>query len=461
MNQKIVGRFAPSPTGTLHLGGARTALFAWLYAKSQGGQCLLRLEDTDKERSKQKYTDSIIESFDWLGISFDEEPFYQSKNKNRHLESAMQLLEDDKAYYCDCSADRLRELREEQQKNGIKPKYDGKCRELNLKQASSTVIRFKNPKKGKVSFKDIVRGEIEVSNEELDDLILVRSDETPTYNLCVVVDDLDMNITHVIRGDDHINNTFRQINIFEALRKEIPIYGHVPMILGVDGKRMSKRQGAVNISEYKEMGILSEALLNYLSRLGWSLGDQEIFQFEELIQKFKDGKMNNSPASFSLDKLLWFNKEFLSQMDEKELVGRISSFCNYFTEDDYSLKVLELIKNRCSLLSDFEEESTYFFKDLEEIDSKDANKTFTPEAMDVLKILLKEFSVLEEWTAEKIHCTIEKVMESANLGMGQLGRPLRLAVTGRMNSPSVDKTCAVLGRNKVIKRLEEALNKFL
>ena len=306
-----------------------------------------------------------------------------------------------------------------------------------------------------------MRGEIEVSNEELDDLVLVRSDETPTYNLCVVVDDLDMNITHVIRGDDHINNTFRQINIFEALRKEIPIYGHVPMILGVDGKRMSKRHGAVNISEYKEMGILSEALLNYLTRLGWSLGDQEIFQVEELIQKFKDGKMNNSPASFALDKLLWFNKEHLSRMDEKELVGRISSFCNYFTEDDYSLKVLELIKNRCSLLSDFEEESKYFFKDVEEIDFKDANKTFTPEAMDVLKILLKEFSVLEEWTAEKIHRTIEKVMESANLGMGQLGMPLRLAVTGRMNSPSVDKTCAVLGRNKVIKRLEEALNKFL
>ena len=461
MNQKVMGRFAPSPTGTLHIGGARTALFAWLYSKSLGGKCLLRLEDTDKERSKQKYTNSIIESFNWLGIDFDEEPVYQSKNKNRHLEKATQLVEDGQAYFCDCSTERLQKLREEQQKKGFKPKYDEKCRELNLKQATNTVVRFKNPERGKVGFNDIIRGEIEVSNEELDDLILVRSDGTPTYNLCVVVDDIDMNITHVIRGDDHVNNTFRQVNIFEALGEEIPIYGHVPMILGGDGKRMSKRHGAASISEYKEMGVLPQALLNYLSRLGWSLGDQEIFQFEELIEKFKDGRMNNAPASFSLEKLLWFNKEYLSKMDEKELIGRLSSFCGYFQKDDYSSKVLDLIKDRCNLLSDFEQETKYFFEDLEEIDSKDANKTFTPEAMDVLKILLREFSALEDWTSESINHTIETVMESANLGMGQVGKPLRLAVTGRMNSPPVDKTCAVLGRDKVIERMEEALNKLL
>ena len=460
VNKKVVSRFAPSPTGELHIGGARTALFAWLYSKSYKGQCLLRLEDTDKERSEQKYIDSIVGSFEWLGIVFDGKPFYQSKNKNRHLKKARELLANDKAYYCECSSERLNQLREEQQKRGIKPKYDEKCRELNLNETSNSVIRFKNPKDGYVRYKDIVRGEIEVSNGELDDLILVRSDGTPTYNLCVVIDDLDMNITHVIRGDDHINNTFRQINIFEALGEKIPKYGHLPMILGEDNKRMSKRHGAISFSEYREKGIIPEAMLNYLSRLGWSLGDQEIFDFEELVEKFKEGKINSSPASFSMDKLLWFNKQYLSGFKKKDLINKLTEFSSHFKEDDYSLRVLDLIKERCHLLSDYEEEAKYFFEDLGEINSRDENKIFNAEAISVLNALLQEFSELDKWTSESIHNIVEKVMASFNLGMGQVAKPLRLAVTGRTQSPSIDKTCEVLGKDKVLNRLKEVLDRF-
>ena len=287
MNDSLVRtRFAPSPTGLLHIGGARTALFAWLYAKTNSGSCLLRIEDTDKERSKQEFTDEIINSFNWMGVNFDEEVVYQSKNHDRHLAVAKELLKSGKAYVCDCSKERLDQLRKEQQEQGLNPKYDGKCRDLSISESENTVIRFKNPEDGSVVFKDLIKGEIEFRNEEMDDFIIVRSDDAPTYNLCVVVDDLDMKISHVIRGDDHINNTPKQINVFKALEVEPPTYGHVPMILGEDGKRMSKRHGAVGVSEYRDMGILPQAFVNYLARLGWSLGDQEIFTSEELVNNF-------------------------------------------------------------------------------------------------------------------------------------------------------------------------------
>ena len=281
-------RFAPSPTGLLHIGGARTALFAWLYAKSNSGSCLLRIEDTDKERSKQEYTDEIIKSFNWMGVNFDEDVVYQSKNHDRHLEVAKELLKNGKAYVCNCSKERLDQLRKEQEERGENAKYDGKCRNLSISESENTVIRFKNPEEGSVVFKDLIKGQIEFSNEEMDDFIIVRSDGAPTYNLCVVVDDLDMKISHVIRGDDHLNNTPKQINVFDALGIKSPIYGHVPMILGEDGKRMSKRHGAVGVSEYRDMGILPTAFMNYLARLGWSFGDQEIFTSDELLEKFSN-----------------------------------------------------------------------------------------------------------------------------------------------------------------------------
>ena len=457
---KIVGRFAPSPTGLLHLGGARTALFTWLYSKSLGGDCLLRLEDTDAERSEQKYTDSIINSFKWMGIEFDQEPVYQSRNKDNHLDKAQELVNKGKAYYCDCSPERLKKIREEQQKKREKPKYDGKCRELGLEKGPNTVIRFKNPESGSVTFKDLVRGQMEVANKELDDLILVRSDGSPTYNLCVVVDDLDMNISHVVRGDDHINNTFRQINIFKALEESVPIYGHVPMILGEDGKRMSKRHGAVNVLDYKDLGVLPEAFLNYIVRLGWSYGDQEMFELKELVQIFKDGKLNNSPASFSYEKLLWFNREYFLKMENKTLLELLVPTSKQFKQDDYSAKVINLIKERCSLLSEFENEGSYFYDDSVVVDSKDASKVFTEQAVTILKFLVEGFKELTNWQVEDIKSLFNEVMEKNEVGMASVGKPLRLAITGRMNSASVDETSLVLGQEKVIKRVEDVIKSY-
>ena len=457
---KIVGRFAPSPTGLLHLGGARTALFTWLYSKSLGGDCLLRLEDTDAERSEQKYTDSIINSFKWMGIEFDQEPVYQSRNKDNHLDKAQELVNKGKAYYCDCSPERLKKIREEQQKKREKPKYDGKCRELGLEKGPNTVIRFKNPESGSVTFKDLVRGQMEVANKELDDLILVRSDGSPTYNLCVVVDDLDMNVSHVVRGDDHINNTFRQINIFKALEESVPIYGHVPMILGEDGKRMSKRHGAVNVLDYKDLGVLPEAFLNYIVRLGWSYGDQEMFELKELIQIFKDGKLNNSPASFSYEKLLWFNREYFLKIENKTLLELLVPTSKQFKQDDYSAKVINLIKERCSLLSEFENEGSYFYDDSVVVDSKDASKVFTEQAVTILKFLVEGFKELTNWQVEDIKSLFNEVMEKNEVGMASVGKPLRLAITGRMNSASVDETSLVLGQEKVIKRVEDVIKSY-
>ena len=457
---KIVGRFAPSPTGLLHIGGARTALFTWLYSKSLGGDCLLRLEDTDSERSEQKYTDSIINSFKWMGIEFDQEPVYQSRNKDNHIDKAQELVNKGKAYYCDCSPERLKKIREQQQKKREKPKYDGKCRELGLEKGPNTVIRFKNPESGSVTFEDLVRGQMEVANKELDDLILVRSDGSPTYNLCVVVDDLDMNISHVVRGDDHINNTFRQINIFKALEESVPIYGHVPMILGEDGKRMSKRHGAVNVLDYKDLGVLPEALLNYIVRLGWSYGDEEMFGLQELIKIFKDGKLNNSPASFSYEKLLWFNREYFLKMENKTLLELLVPTSKQFKQDDYSAKVINLIKERCSLLSEFENEGSYFYCDSVVIDSKDASKIFTEQALPILKFLAEGFKEITNWQVEEIKSLFNEVMEKNEVGMASVGKPLRLAITGRMNSASVDETSLVLGKKKVIKRVEEAIKSY-
>ena len=460
MISKVISRFAPSPTGHLHIGGIRTALFAWLYAKSYGGKCLLRLEDTDIERSQQKFADSIIESFEWLDVNFDGDPYYQSQNKERQIEKVDYLLDSNQAYYCDCSSERLKHLREEQNKKGIKPKYDGRCRNLNLEPDSDQVIRFKNPNSGKVIFTDIVRDKIEIANEELDDLIIVKRDGSPTYNLSVVVDDIDMKITHVIRGDDHLSNTPRQINIFKALGAEIPEYGHLPMILAEDGKRMSKRHGAMSVFKFKDIGILPEALLNYLVRLGWSFGDKEIFSMEELKEDFKKGKMNISPASFSMDKLVWYNKEYLSNLNHKTLLTKVLDFSDHFSENNKTKEVIDLIRDRCSLLSEFKNESSYFFEELPEIDAKVSSEVFNKEAIELLSKLVMELEVEPDWEENKIHSCIKSVMSANNVGMGSVGKPFRLSITGRINSPSIVKTAAILGKNKVVSRIKRVLKDF-
>ena len=448
-------RFAPSPTGLLHIGGARTALFAWLYAKSNSGSCLLRIEDTDKERSKQEYTDEIINSFNWMGVNFDEDVVYQSKNYDRHLEVAKELLKNGKAYVCNCSKERLDQLRKEQEERGENAKYDGKCRNLSISESENTVIRFKNPEEGSVVFKDLIKGQIEFSNEEMDDFIIVRSDGAPTYNLCVVVDDLDMKISHVIRGDDHLNNTPKQINVFDALGIKPPIYGHVPMILGEDGKRMSKRHGAVGVSEYRDMGILPTAFMNYLARLGWSFGDQEIFTSDELLENFSNGKFNSAPASFSLDKLTWYNKEYLNSMEFKDLQDLITS--DNIKNDQYSKDIIELIRDRCNFLNDFSNEADYFFNKPKEFKEEDKVKAIKEDTLDLLSSLQDRLIDLTDWKSEIIKEEINTFVNEQEIGFAKIGLPLRLSLTGSLNSPSIDRVCELLGKEEVIERVDFAI----
>ena len=448
-------RFAPSPTGLLHIGGARTALFAWLYAKSNSGSCLLRIEDTDKERSKQKFTDEIINSFKWMGINFDEDIVYQSKNRDRHLEIAKQLLENESAYVCDCSKERLDTLRKDQQDKGLSAKYDGKCRNLSLEESENTVIRFKNPEESSVVFNDLIKGEIEFRNEEMDDFIIVRGDGAPTYNLCVVVDDLDMQISHVIRGDDHINNTPKQINVFNALGAKPPDYGHVPMILGEDGRRMSKRHGAIGVAEYRDMGVLSEAFMNYLARLGWSLGDQEIFTTNELVENFIQGNFNTAPASFSLDKLSWYNKEYLNSLEFNELVNLIS-YPN-IKNDQYSKNVVSLIRERCNFLNDFAIEAKYFYEKPTHFEDADKAKAIKEGTYALLNALKERFNSLNDWKGDSIQEEIKAFVDEKEIGFAKIGTPLRLSLTGSLNSPSIDKVCELLGKQEVIERIDFAV----
>ena len=451
-------RFAPSPTGYLHIGGARTALFAWLYARSNQGECVLRIEDTDKERSKEEYTKEIIKSFKWLGINFDDEVIYQSNNFDRYNEVINTLLKNGSAYVCDCSKERLSELRTAQESRGQNPKYDGKCRELNLERSDETVVRFKFPQEGTTKFTDIVKGNIEVKNNELDDFIIERADGAATYNLCVVVDDIDSNITHVIRGDDHVNNTFKQVNIFNALNKEVPVYGHVPMILGEDGKRLSKRHGALGVGEYAEMGILPDALKNYLLRLGWSKGDMEIFNQQEMEEVFKEGDFNQSPATFSMDKLLWFNKHYLDQLSAEQLIEGIE--LPEFDKSEYSKVVIETIRERCSSLNDFSLNSFYFFNDPAKYDDQLIGKHCNENTSDHMTLLESSMASLEDWDQVSVKEVIDETVASLSVGFGKIGLPLRLALTGTVNSPSIDLVCSILGKEVTLRRLNSFLNRI-
>ena len=443
MNKSSVRtRFAPSPTGYLHIGGARTALFAWLFAKSYEGDCLLRIEDTDKERSKEEYTEEIIRSFEWLGIEFDEEVAYQSKNATRYKEVIDSLLEEGLAYVC----------------SGEDLQDDKKFRDQNLTRDANTVVRFKMPEKGSTKFDDLVKGQIEVSNEELEDFIIERSDGSATYNFCVVVDDIDSEISHIIRGDDHVNNTFKQINVFKALKVEPPTYGHVPMILGEDGKRMSKRHGAVGVSEYRDMGILPQAFMNYLARLGWSLGDREIFTLDELLNNFRSGNLNTAPASFSLDKLIWYNKEYLNSMEFTDLVNLILS--KDIKNDQYSKDVIELIRERCNSLNDFSTESQYFYNKPVSFREEDKNKAIKENTLNLLNSLSVRLSKLTDWKSESIQEEIKAFVGEQEIGFANIGIPLRLSLTGSLNSPSIDKVSELLGKEEVLERIDFALKNF-
>ena len=374
-------RFAPSPTGYLHIGGARTALFSWLFARHHGGKFVLRIEDTDRERSTQESVDAILQGMEWLGLDYDEGPFYQTKRFDRYQEVIQQLLDNDLAYRCYCTKEELDALRQQQQKNKQKPRYDGRYRDYkgSVPKDIDPVIRFKNPLDGEVVIHDLVLGDITIKNSELDDLIIARSDGTPTYNLTVVIDDLDMNITHVIRGDDHVNNTPRQINMIHALGGALPNYAHLPMILGGDGKRMSKRHGAVSVSSYKEQGYLPEALLNYLVRLGWAHGDQEVFSIQEMIDLFSLENVNKSAATFDVDKLQWLNQHYIKSATNDDLTKLFrqalkTTGITIDTEEDHLHKVIELQKERVKTINEMVESSQYFFSDFAQYDEKSAKK---------------------------------------------------------------------------------------
>ncbi len=458
---KIRTRFAPSPTGYLHIGGARTALFSWLYAKKMGGEFVLRIEDTDRERSTQEAVDAILEGMNWLGLSHDEGPVYQTDRYDRYKEVIKTLLNEDNAYYCNCSRERLDKMREEQMANKQKPKYDGCCRDKGLAEAEDTVVRFKNPLEGDVEITDHVRGKVIVSNQEIDDLIIERSDGNPTYNLTVVVDDWDMKISHVIRGDDHLNNTPRQINILKALNAHIPEYAHVPMINGTDGKKLSKRRDAVSVMQYRDDGYLKEAVINYLVRLGWSHGDQEIFSPEEMIEKFDIDDINKSSSSLSIEKLQWLNQHYMKQMTPVQLAKELQFYIKQanldITDGPNLVEVMKVYQERCSTLVELVEDIRYFYEDITEYNAKQAKKQFKPAAAEVLQSLKDSYEALDDWSAEAIHQVLENTVEKLEIGFGKVGQPLRLAVTGHGRSPSIDITLELLGKQQTLIRLEKAI----
>ncbi len=453
-------RFAPSPTGYLHVGGARTALFSWLHARKHGGRFILRIEDTDLERSSQESVNAILEGMAWLGLEYDEGPFYQTQHFDRYRQVIQQLLDQGDAYYCYCSREELDALREQQMANKEKPRYNGKCRH-GAKGEGERVVRFKNPEQGEVVIDDLVKGKIIVANKELDDLIIARSDGTPTYNLTVVVDDMDMRVTHVIRGDDHVNNTPRQINILRALGAQLPVYAHVPMILGADGSRLSKRHGAVSVMQYRNDGYLPEALLNYLVRLGWSHGDQEMFSLDEMIALFELEKVNVSASTFNTDKLIWLNHQYIMKSDPAHVAHHLSWHMGELGIDPATgpslIEVVKIQRERCKTLVEMAAQSVYFYQDFVEYDETAAKKNFKPGSEEVLQYLWNQFSVVEVWEAEALHQIVLNAAEQLQLGLGKIAQPLRVAVCGCGVSPAIDLTLTLLGRQKTLDRIERAI----
>lgn len=455
-------RFAPSPTGFLHIGGLRTALFCWLYSRHHRGQFVLRIEDTDLERSTEAAIQQILDGLSWAGLDHDEGPYYQTRRFDRYREVIERLLTEGKAYRCYCTKEELEQMRAEQVARGEKPRYDGRCRERHeARPGVAPVIRFKNPLSGTVIVDDMVHGRVEFQNRELDDLIIARSDGSPTYNFCVVVDDMDMRITHVIRGDDHLNNTPRQMNMLMALGYSPPIYAHLPMILGADGAKLSKRHGAVSVLQYRDEGFLPEALLNYLVRLGWSHGDQEIFTVDEMIRYFDIADVNKSAAAFNPEKLLWLNQQHMMRAPLSRLVEPLRQQLREQGIDATDGVQLEAIaaaqRERAKTMRDMAAQSVFFFKPPAAYDVKAVQKHVTPEALAALDALLTDFRSLPEWSASAIHARLAARSAERGLALGKIAQPMRLAVSGGTISPPIDATLAILGRSETVQRIERAL----
>ncbi|MEW6984399.1 glutamate--tRNA ligase [Colwelliaceae bacterium 6471] len=458
----LTTRFAPSPTGYLHVGGARTALYSWLYAKKNGGDFILRIEDTDLERSTQESVDAIMDGMHWLNLDWTHGPYFQTQRFDRYKEVIAQLVESGNAYRCYCSAEEVEMMREEARANGQTEKYNGMWRDrTDYLEDKPYVIRFKNPLAGNVVINDMVKGEIVIANEVLDDLIIARSDGSPTYNLTVVVDDWDMKVTHVVRGDDHVNNTPRQINILKALGAPLPEYAHIPMILGDDGKRLSKRHGAVGVMQYRDEGYLPEALLNYLVRLGWSHGDQEIFSREEMIELFDLKNCNRAPSAFNTDKLIWVNQHYMKTMDPADVAKHLAWHMeNEGINTENGPELAEIVKvqaDRVKTLKEMAQISRYFYEDFSELDPSAVKKHLRPVVKEPLLLVKAKLAALTDWSPEPIHAAINDTATELEVGMGKVGMPLRVAATGGGNSPSLDITLALLDQQKVLSRIDNAL----
>src|SRR5579863_2493490 len=458
----VVTRFAPSPTGMLHVGGVRTALFSWLYARHTGGKFILRIEDTDRERSTDEAVRVILEGMQWLGLDADEGPYYQTHRYERYRQVLAQLLERGEAYRCYCTKAELEALREQQLARKQKPRYDGRCRERSEPRPGiEPVIRFKNPLTGEVVVEDQVHGRVVFANAELDDLIIARSDGNPTYNFCVVVDDMDMGITHVIRGDDHLNNTPRQMNMLRALGATPPVYAHVPMILGPDGAKLSKRHGAVSVLQYDEEGYLPDALLNYLVRLGWSHGDQEVFTREEMIAAFDIHDVNKAASAFNPEKLLWLNQQHLMRATPASLVPHLRAQLRRLGLDSDDQRLLEGVilaqRERAKTLKEMAQNSRFFFTDAVEIDPKAAAKHFAGGGLEMLAKVRERLGTLPEWSTAAIHGVLNDLATTLGTGLGKIAQPVRVAVTGSAVSPPIDATLELLGRERALARIDQAL----
>lgn len=462
-NTTVRTRFAPSPTGYLHVGGARTALYSWLYAKHNNGEFVLRIEDTDLERSTPEATAAILEGMEWLNLAWEHGPYFQTQRFERYNQVIEQMIEQGLAYRCYCSKERLEELRHVQEQSKQKPRYDRHClHEHTHSPERPHVVRFKNPTEGSVVFEDAVRGCIEISNTELDDLIIRRTDGSPTYNFCVVVDDWDMGITHVVRGEDHINNTPRQINILKALGAPIPTYAHVSMILGDDGQKLSKRHGAVSVMQYRDDGYLPEALLNYLVRLGWGHGDQEIFSVEEMIKLFELESVSKSASAFNTEKLLWLNHYYIRELPAEYVAKHLAWHYQdqgIDTSNGPALEdIVKMLAERCKTLKEMAVSSRYFFEEFDGFDEAAVKKHFKAAAIEPLEKVKEKLTALSSWDLQSTHEAIEQTAAELGLGMGKVGMPLRVAVTGSGQSPSMDVTLVGIGRERSLARIQKAID---